>query len=114
MRIVSFLPAGTEIAYALGAGDLLVGRSHECDYPPEVKALPVVSKPALDLDGLSQGAIDSAGAERLRSGESLYEVDELLLRHLAPDVLLTQDLCLICAPSGNELTRALKELPSKP
>jgi iron complex transport system substrate-binding protein len=114
MRIVSFLPAGTEIACALGAGDLLVGRSHECDYPPEVTALPVVSKPALDLEGLSQDAIDSAVAERLRSGESLYQVDEILLRDLAPDVVLTQDLCQVCAPSGNELTRALKELPSQP
>jgi iron complex transport system substrate-binding protein len=114
MRIVSFLPAGTEIAYALGAGDQLVGRSHECDYPEEVKALPVVSKPALNLEGLAQDAIDSAVAERLKTGESLYQVDEILLRELAPDVVITQDLCQVCAPSGNELTRALKELPSKP
>ena len=114
MRIVSFLPAGTEIAYALGAGDQLVGRSHECDFPPEVKALPVVSKPALNLDGLAQDAIDAAVAERLRSGESLYQVDEILLRELAPDVVLTQDLCQVCAPSGNELSRALSELPSRP
>ena len=114
MRIVSFLPAGTEIACALGVGDMLVGRSHECDYPPEVTALPIVSKPALNLDGLSQDAIDAAVAERLRSGESLYQVDEILLRELAPDVVLTQDLCQVCAPSGTELTRALKELPSKP
>jgi iron complex transport system substrate-binding protein len=114
MRIVSFLPAGTEIAYALGAGDQLVGRSHECDYPPEVKSLPVVSKPSLDLEGLSQDAIDAAVAARLKSGESLYQVDEILLRDLAPDVVITQDLCQVCAPSGNELTRALKELPSKP
>src|ERR1044071_4086706 len=114
MRVVSFLPAGTEIACALGAGDQLVGRSHECDYPAEVTALPVVSKPALDLEGLSQDAIDSAVAERLRSGESLYQVDEILLRELAPDVVLTQDLCQVCAPSGNELTRALQELPNKP
>jgi iron complex transport system substrate-binding protein len=113
-RIVSFLPAGTEIAYAVGAGDLLVGRSHECDYPPEVQALPIVSRPALSLDGLSPGQIDRAVAERLRNGESLYEVDEVLLRDLAPEVVLTQDLCQVCAPSGTELTRALKELPSKP
>jgi iron complex transport system substrate-binding protein len=113
-RIVSFLPAGTEIAYAVGAGDCLVGRSHECDYPPEVLALPVVSKPALQLDGLSQEQIDRAVADRLKTGESLYEVDEILLRELAPDLVLTQDLCQVCAPSGTELSRALKELPSAP
>jgi len=113
-RIVSFLPAGTEIAYAVGAGDLLVGRSHECDYPPEAKALPVVSRPSLTLDGLSQADVDRAVADRLRSGDGLYEVDEVLLRRLAPDVVLTQDLCQVCAPSGTELTRALTELPSKP
>lgn len=113
-RIVSFLPAGTEIAYALGAGDMLIGRSHECDYPPEAQLLPVVSKPALDLGGLSQEAVDLAVAERLRSGQSLYEIDEVLLRELAPDVVITQDLCQVCAPSGNELSRALKELPATP
>ena len=113
-RIVSFLPAGSEIVHALGAGAELVGRSHECDYPASVQALPVVSKPSLDLDGLNQAEIDAAVSGRLASGESLYVVDELLLRDLAPDVILTQDLCQVCAPSGNELTRALKSLPSNP
>jgi iron complex transport system substrate-binding protein len=114
MRIVSFLPAGTEIAFAIGAGEFVVGRSHECDYPPEVKALPIVSKPAMRLDGLTQEQIDHAVSDKLKSGESLYEVDEALLNRLAPDLVLTQDLCQVCAPSGTELTRALKELPSKP
>jgi iron complex transport system substrate-binding protein len=113
-RIVSFLPAGSEIVHALGAGAELVGRSHECDYPASVQALPVVSKPSLDLDGLNQAEIDAAVSGRLASGESLYVVDELLLRDLAPDVILTQDLCQVCAPSGNELTRALRSLPSNP
>lgn len=113
-RIVSFLPAGTEILYALGAGADLLGRSHECDYPPEVCELPIVSRPALKLEGLSQDAVDQAVATRLRSGESLYEVDEILLRELSPDVIITQDLCQVCAPSGNELTRAIRDLPVKP
>ena len=113
-RIVSFLPAGTEIVSALGAGSELLGRSHECDYPIEVTALPVVSRPALRLEGLRPEEVDRAVAERLQSGESLYEVDEVLLRELAPEVILTQDLCQVCAPSGNELSRALQELPGKP
>lgn len=113
-RIVSFLPAATEIVCALGAGDELVGRSHECDYPASVRALPVVSRPALSLEGLSQAQIDAAVAGRLASGESLYVVDECLLDSLAPDVILTQDLCQVCAPSGNELTRALASIPSRP
>ena len=76
--------------------------------------LPVVSRPALELDGLTQAEIDSAVATRLRSGESLYLVDEDLLRALEPDVILTQDLCQVCAPSGNELSRAITTLPSRP
>jgi iron complex transport system substrate-binding protein len=113
-RIVSFLPAGTEIVHALGAGADLVGRSHECDYPDYVRALPIVSKPTIALDGMNQAEIDAAVSGRLAAGESLYVVDELLLRELAPDVILTQDLCQVCAPSGNELTRALKSLPTNP
>ena len=113
-RIVSFLPAATEIAYALGAGNEIVGRSHECDYPAEALRLPIVSKPALAIGEMNQGEIDSAVSSRLASGESLYQVDEVLLRDLAPDVVFTQDLCQVCAPSGTELTRALRELPSKP
>src|SRR5438477_9500853 len=114
MRVVSFLPAGTEILHALGAGDALVGRSHECDYPSGVERIPVVSKPALALDGLEQDEIDAAVAARMKSGESLYLVDEELLRDLAPDVILTQDLCQVCAPSGNALTRAVTLLPCNP
>jgi len=113
-RIVSFLPSATEIAWTIGAGGDLVGRSHECDFPPEVKALPIVSKPALPIGEMTQGEIDSAVASHLASGASLYEVDEVLLRDLEPDVVFTQDLCQVCAPSGTELTRALKMLPSNP
>lgn len=113
-RIVSFLPAGTEIVHALGAGSELVGRSHECDYPATVRALPVVSRPALALDNVSPGAIDLAIAGRMDSGESLYNIDEVLLRELRPDVILTQNLCRVCAPSGDELTRAVRKFASRP
>lgn len=113
-RIISLLPAGTEIVAALGASDDLVGRSHECDFPARVTQLPIVSKPALDLVGLAQSEIDSAVSAQMRTGESLYVVDERLLDELAPDVILTQDLCQVCAPSGNELTRALRSVRSRP
>ena len=113
-RIVSFLPAATEIVCAIGAGEDLVGRSHECDFPSHVQQLPVVSRPSLPVDELTQGEIDSAVSAQLASGASLYLVDEVLLNDLAPDVVLTQDLCQVCAPSGTELTRALRELSSKP
>jgi len=113
-RIVSFLPAGTEMVHALGGEGELVGRSHECDYPTSVMALPVVSRPALDLDGASPGAIDAAVARQMDSGDTLYVIDEVLLRDLRPDVILTQNLCRVCAPSGDELTRAVRTFAVQP
>jgi len=74
----------------------------------------VVSRPALAISGMSESEIDGAVAAQLASGESLYQVDEILLRDLSPDLVFTQDLCQVCAPSGTELTRALRELPSRP
>ena len=114
LRIVSFLPAGTEMVCALGLGENLVGISHECDYPPEVRAKPVVVRPALPLEGLSQREIDVQVTLRLRDGLSLYEVDERQLRELEPDLIITQDLCQVCAPSGNEINRAIQLLRKKP
>ena len=113
-RIVSFLPAGTEMVHALGAGAELVGRSHECDYPSSVTKLPVVSRPVLDLDDASPAAIDVAVAQRMDSGDTLYRIDEVLLRELKPDVILTQNLCRVCAPSGDELTRAVRKFDLQP
>lgn len=113
-RIVSFLPAGTEIVHSLGAGSDLVGRSHECDYPVSVASLPVVSRPALDLNGASPDAIDAAVAKQMASGDTLYTIDEVLLRELRPDVILTQNLCRVCAPSGDELTRAVRKFSVRP
>lgn len=113
-RLISFLPAATEMVFALGAGDNLAGVSHECDFPPAARTKPVVVKPALPFDAMTLSEIDSAVAQRIGSGQSLYEVDERLLREIAPTHILTQELCQVCAPSGNEITRALAALPVKP
>ena len=113
-RIVSFLPSATEMACALGLGDQLVGITHECDYPPEVEGKPVVVRNVLPIEKMSQPEIDAAVTQRMRAGLSLYQVDEKLLEELAPDIILTQDLCQVCAPSGNEVTHAIKLLPKTP
>jgi iron complex transport system substrate-binding protein len=114
LRIVSFLPSATEIACALGLEEFIVGVSHECDFPPSVRTRPVVVHSAIPVKSMALGEIDSAVSERLKSGESPYEVDLDLLRQLRPTHILTQDLCQVCAPAGNEVTRALGALPVAP
>src|SRR5499425_394331 len=113
-RIASFLPSATEMVCALGLADRLVGVTHECDYPKDVQSKPVIVRSALPLEGMSLSEIDVAVSERIRSGESLYLVDEKLLTELAPDLILTQNLCQVCAPSGNEVTQVLKALKPEP
>ncbi len=113
-RIVSFLPSATEMACALGLADSIVGITHECDYPPEIKNKPVVVRNVLPLETMSQSEIDQAVSERIRDGQSLYAIDEQLLRELAPDLILTQNLCQVCAPSGNEVSQVIKALPKAP
>jgi len=90
---------------ALGLADHLVGLTHECDYPPEIRNKPIVVRNALPLAGLSLREIDAAVSARIRSGASLYEVDEHLLQELAPTLILTQNFCQVCAPSGNAITQ---------
>ena len=114
LQIVSFLPSATEMACALGLADQLVGITHECDYPPEISGKPVVVRNALPIETMSQPQVDAAVAQRMRDGLSLYEVDEKLLQELAPDLILTQNLCQVCAPSGNEVSQALSLLPKRP
>jgi len=113
-RIVSFLPSATEMACALGLGDQLVGVTHECDYPAEVRDKPVVVRSVLPIETMSQREIDTAVTRRLHDGLSLYQVDERLLQALAPDLILTQNLCQVCAPSGNEVSQVLKLLSKQP
>jgi iron complex transport system substrate-binding protein len=99
-RICSLLPSATEIIAALGELDLLVGRSAECDFPPSVAGLPVVTSARIDSAELNSAAIDAAVRAALADGRSLYAVDAELIARLAPDLILTQDLCEVCAVSS--------------
>jgi iron complex transport system substrate-binding protein len=113
-RIASLLASGTELVCALGLGERLVARSHECDFPAWVKRLPAVSHPTFDVAGTSAD-IDARVRERLRAGLPLYEVDEALLASLAPDVIVTQTHCEVCAVSPGDLsTWAPQRVPAPP
>jgi iron complex transport system substrate-binding protein len=113
-RIVSFLPSATEMVYALGLGDRLAGVTHECDWPPEAATKPVVVRSVLPTERMSQREIDTAVADRLRQGLSLYAVDEEAVKAIEPDLVLTQNLCEVCAPSGNEVKVLFDSLRTKP
>jgi len=113
MRIVSLLPAATEIVAALGAVGRLVGVSHECDFPPEVRSLPRVTRTRVD-PALPSGAIDRAMVEAKRTGVSPVEVDVDLVAHLRPDVLIGQSVCEVCAVGEGELARLVTTLMPTP
>jgi len=112
-RVVSLLPSATEIAVAVGLGEGLVGRSHECDFPPFVQALPVCTATKLEK-GLTSLQIDDRVQEIVRQGLSVYEVDAPLLRSLRPDVILTQSQCAICAVTPADLEEALSDWIGSP
>jgi iron complex transport system substrate-binding protein len=105
MRIVSLLASGTEIVCGLGAGDWLVGRSHECDNPPWVRRLPECTRPAFDVS-MSSAEIDTEVRRRLKSREPLYHVDTELIDSLEPDLLITQEHCHVCAVTPADVARA--------
>jgi iron complex transport system substrate-binding protein len=106
MRICSFLPSATEIIADLGLVDSLVGVSEECRWPPEVVGKPVVTATRIDPASLSSLEIDQAVRASVRDGRSLYSVDAQLIDSLAPDLIVTQDLCAVCAVSSGELASA--------
>jgi len=104
-RIVSLLASATEIVCALGAGDMLVGRSHECDNPDWVRQLPSCSAPAFDVS-VSSLEIDTEVRRRIRSGEPLYHIDGDLIRDMRPDLLITQAHCEVCAVTPGDIERS--------
>jgi iron complex transport system substrate-binding protein len=109
MRIVSLLPSATEMVYALGAGDQLVGISHECDFPEAARRHPVLTRSRITMSE-SSAAIDGAVRAVIRDALSLYTVDEATLAALAPDLILTQDLCQVCAVSLDDVRSAVARL----
>jgi iron complex transport system substrate-binding protein len=109
MRILSLLPSATEIVYLLGIEDSLVGISHECDYPPEVRTKPVISASPLPA-AFRSDEVHEAVKRHSHSSHSLYRIDENLLRQLSPDVILTQELCSVCAISAGQVREAARIL----
>ncbi|HZS39621.1 MAG TPA: cobalamin-binding protein [Polyangia bacterium] len=114
MRVVSLIASATEMVCALGCEDRLVGRSHECDFPPSVKRLPQLTSPKFSLDG-SSAQIDERVKELLRSALAVYRVDADRLAELRPDVIVTQSQCDVCAVSLRDVEEAVCGiLPSRP
>jgi iron complex transport system substrate-binding protein len=113
MRIVSLVPHATELLFALGLGDDVVAVTHECDFPGEVRQLPHVTRDVLP-PGLGAAEIDAAVRERTEQGKAIYELDEKRLTSLEPDLIVTQELCLVCAVSYDDVVKVAERIPSTP
>jgi iron complex transport system substrate-binding protein len=113
MRIVSLVPHATELLFALGAGDEVVAVTHECDHPPAAAERPRVTRDVLP-GGLSAGEIDAAVRERTLEGKAIYELDRTALAALEPELIVTQELCPVCAVSYEEVAELARGLPSRP
>jgi len=114
MRICSLLPSATEVIASLGLGDELVGISHECDYPPSIRHLPVMVEPMIPPHGLASAAIDTQVRQLVASGQRLYRLNEQLLRQAQPELILSQDLCHVCAITPDQLQDAIGSMPRQP
>jgi iron complex transport system substrate-binding protein len=114
LRVVSLLPSATEILHFVGAGNTLVGVTHECDHPPGVENLPKLTGTPIDHHTLTSAEIDNAIRKRLTDTSSIYSLDTELLEELQPDLILTQGLCDVCAVSLSVVEQATVTLPKKP
>jgi iron complex transport system substrate-binding protein len=114
MRICSLLPGATEIAYLLGLGDQVVGVTHECDYPADAKQKPIVARSVIDPARMSSEEIERKVGELFQAGKGLYTIDATRFIEAAPDVILTQALCDVCALDYNEVVEAAQQLPLMP
>lgn len=110
MRICSLLPSATEIVYALGLGDQLVAVTHECDEPPAAREKPRITRSAIDPAALTSAQIDALVTQHLHDHRGIYQIDRALLERLDPDLILTQELCDVCAVSYTEVQRAVRAL----
>ncbi|MEA2275578.1 MAG: iron complex transport system substrate-binding protein [Solirubrobacteraceae bacterium] len=113
MRIVSLVPHATELLFALGLGDDVVAVTHECDFPEPARSLPTVTRDVLPA-GLSAAEIDAAVRERTERGEAIYVLDEEQLRDLEPDLIVTQELCPVCAVSYDDVRQVAETISSRP
>jgi iron complex transport system substrate-binding protein len=113
LRIVSLLPSATELLFAIGAGDDVVGVTHECDFPPSARERTVVTSSLLPAHA-GAGAIDRHVRASVHRGSSLYALDAERLAQLEPDLIVTQELCVVCAVSYEIVQRAVKRLPGDP
>jgi iron complex transport system substrate-binding protein len=113
MRICSLLPSATEILFALGLEDSVMGVTHECDFPPGAAKKPALIQPRLDPTSPAD-EIDRRVGELIRRGESIYAVRDDLLREIEPDLIITQDLCHVCAASPDDLASALAKMKKQP
>src|SRR3954447_1227485 len=113
MRIASLVPSATEMLFALGLGESVVGVTHECDYPAAATELPQLTATVLP-PGLSAGEIDAAVKEVVGEGRTLYTLDEERLAELAPDLIVTQAVCEVCAVSYDDVVEVAARLPSRP
>ena len=110
MRICSLVPGATEIIFALGLGEQVVGVTHECDWPPEVVGKPVVTRDTQDLHELPSGDIHALVSAAMHGGSSLYALDDEKLEALEPDLILTQELCRVCAVSYHEVNEVARAI----